>query len=248
MVETPEITAIVFLCPLGQRHVGRRPPHVRYGSLADMAKSRRDVCFTPNGGHWLAALECPLYANIGHHETLMQCLHCPQKRTLGRPTRPRPSLARGTDLRHQVGQRATAAVRLRCRAWRGHNEYRGLALRGAVKLWSRRPRAATLWNVANAQALSGGSTRLEPAMSPKDKYATKLRRVLNAYMKKVGTLGSKLIAGEITRYQYNARCKMVRAREKRDLKQLEAQYGQDNGSSQKPRPRRLRRLHVVRKP
>jgi hypothetical protein len=40
--------------------------HVRFGSKADIERRNLDVRFTPNNGHQLSALECPLSANSGH--------------------------------------------------------------------------------------------------------------------------------------------------------------------------------------
>jgi hypothetical protein len=40
--------------------------HVRFGPLADIAGCLIDVRFTPESGHRLSALGCPLSANKGH--------------------------------------------------------------------------------------------------------------------------------------------------------------------------------------
>jgi len=40
--------------------------HVRFGSFSDIGTHRRDVRFTPESGHQLSALRCPLSANQGH--------------------------------------------------------------------------------------------------------------------------------------------------------------------------------------
>jgi hypothetical protein len=42
-----------------------KPPHVRFGSEADMEARPINVCFAPESGHWLSALGCPLYAKSG---------------------------------------------------------------------------------------------------------------------------------------------------------------------------------------
>ena len=42
---------------------------VRFGSLADIETLQRDVCFTPESGHWLSVSGCPLCANSGHQRT-----------------------------------------------------------------------------------------------------------------------------------------------------------------------------------
>ena len=41
-------------------------PDVRFGSLADISASQRDVLFTPNSGHVQRIGQCPLCANSGH--------------------------------------------------------------------------------------------------------------------------------------------------------------------------------------
>ena len=40
--------------------------HVAIGSVTDIAPPRINVRFTPESGHWLSALECPLCAKSGH--------------------------------------------------------------------------------------------------------------------------------------------------------------------------------------
>ena len=46
-------------------------PNVHFGSLADIAAQLRDVCFTPESGHRLSALECPLCARSGLRRVLI---------------------------------------------------------------------------------------------------------------------------------------------------------------------------------
>src|SRR5262249_11093925 len=40
--------------------------NVRFGSKADIQPCLSDVCFTPNSGHWLSAVGCPLCAKSRH--------------------------------------------------------------------------------------------------------------------------------------------------------------------------------------
>jgi hypothetical protein len=39
---------------------------VRFGSKADIARDQPNVRFTPESGHWLSQLRCPLCAKSGH--------------------------------------------------------------------------------------------------------------------------------------------------------------------------------------
>jgi hypothetical protein len=51
---------------LGLRMAAMNGRDVRFGSKADIEARQRDVCFTPESGHWLSALGCPLCAKSGH--------------------------------------------------------------------------------------------------------------------------------------------------------------------------------------
>ena len=50
--------------------IARRHLDVRFGPEADMNRSNRDVCFTPESGHSSARSRCPLWTNIRHRTVL----------------------------------------------------------------------------------------------------------------------------------------------------------------------------------
>ena len=56
--------------------------HVRFGSEADIEAPPPDVRFTPNSGHQLTALGCPLSANSGLSGPLNFGIRPPKKRTV----------------------------------------------------------------------------------------------------------------------------------------------------------------------
>src|SRR6516162_1101454 len=43
-----------------------RVSDVRFGSIADIAASLTNVCFTPKSGYWNSVSKCPLCAKSGH--------------------------------------------------------------------------------------------------------------------------------------------------------------------------------------
>ena len=59
---------------LGGR-LSRGPPHVRFGSKADIQRRLTNVCFTPKSGHWFSVSACPPYANRDIHDWLRKPFH-----------------------------------------------------------------------------------------------------------------------------------------------------------------------------